>query len=222
MLMNNLFIVALLSFLGITNSLAGQVTLEHADDLFWAEKYEEALLEFRELAQGNTPRAMIAKTRIGWYYLRGIVVARERDFAEAEKWFRSATNDPEAELLLSTMYAYGFLPGGNIEAFYWALKAANRGHPLAQFYIGSLFGRGDIVVRDDFQALAWYELAHENGYSLQNPNVDFRETIGKELCEADKEKLKVTLKHWRSQHSSRWLDGPPFKRKKWLTYENNG
>jgi uncharacterized protein len=50
-----------------------------------------------------------------------------------------------------------------VEAAGWFRKAAVRGDPDAQFYLGALYERGDGVPQDYVQAWAWLKAAAAQG-----------------------------------------------------------
>jgi TPR repeat protein len=62
----------------------------------------------------------------------------ERDYKEAEKWFRPAAErgSPQAQFMLGLMLYYGEgMPEDKEEALSWFRKAAEKGHNEAQFFL---------------------------------------------------------------------------------------
>ena len=51
------------------------------------------------------------------------------------------------------------------ESFQWALKAAKRGHPIAQHNVATDYLHGTGVTKDEQQALYWYQRAAEQGFA---------------------------------------------------------
>jgi hypothetical protein len=51
------------------------------------------------------------------------------------------------------------------QAVYWYRKAAEQGHPGAQFNLGTMYQLGEAVKKDDSQAMDWYGKAAKQGYA---------------------------------------------------------
>jgi TPR repeat protein len=73
----------------------------------------------------------------------------------------------ESEWVLSTLYEFGQAgqPVDYEESFKWALKAAKRGHMVAQHNVASSYFRGRGVEQNLDQALYWYHRAAEQGFA---------------------------------------------------------
>lgn len=73
----------------------------------------------------------------------------------------------ESEWVLSTLYEFG-RAGQAVnyeESFKWALKAAQRGHMVAQHNVAGAYFRGRGVEQNLDQALYWYRRAAEQGFA---------------------------------------------------------
>jgi localization factor PodJL len=71
------------------------------------------------------------------------------------------------------------VPANDGEAARWLLRAAYRGEPNAQYWLGTLYERGRGVPEDPFQARHWYEAAAKKGnrtamYNLAVADLDGR------------------------------------------------
>jgi len=85
--------------------------------------------------------------------------------ADAEKWFRlaAAQGDADAQLWLGTAYQRGWLGGfDDREAFQWLRKAAAQGLPDAQFSLGQMYEYGEGVPESDSLAASWYRKAADH------------------------------------------------------------
>lgn len=75
-------------------------------------------------------------------------------------------NDPEIELDLGCMYAYGRgVDLDHEQAVFWYRKAAEQGHIDAHWLLGQMYYRGCGIKQDDEQALFWFRKASEQGSS---------------------------------------------------------
>jgi hypothetical protein len=65
------------------------------------------------------------------------------------------------------MYEFGRggLPVDHAESFKWAIKAAQRGHMIAQHNVGSAYLHGSGVEMNLEQARYWYGRAAEQGFA---------------------------------------------------------
>ena len=68
---------------------------------------------------------------------------------------------------MGTLYHFGQagVAGDEAESFKWALKAAKRGHPIAQHNVATDYFYGTGVTKDEQQALYWYQRAAEQGFA---------------------------------------------------------
>src|SRR6266849_3463369 len=132
----------------------------------------EELQTLRTLAaQGNA----LAQNNLGLLYDLGDGVPQ--DYAVARQWYEKAAaqNHASAQFNLGLLYANGHgvpqdyamarqwyeqaAAQGNADARGWFEKAAAQGNTNAQFYLGSLYEKGDGVPRNYAEATKWYEKA---------------------------------------------------------------
>lgn len=122
-------------------------------------------------------------------------LAARAEFAEAERWMRSAAEDGSvpAMVRLGIMLCSGcdFAPSirkDDAEAVRWFIRAADQGHYLAMRNLGNAYRAGRGVARDPEQALRWYERAAELGDapSITNLGVIYGEgnLVEKDLARA--------------------------------------
>ena len=76
-----------------------------------------------------------------------------------------------AQYKLGTIYA-GLLPNDYAEAMKWFSKAAERGHPEAQYNVGLIYEGGLGVSQDLIQAHVWFDLATAQGNSKAKERKD--------------------------------------------------
>ncbi len=79
---------------------------------------------------------------------------------------RAEQGDVQAQWELGFFHWRGlyFLPKDDAEAVKWYRKAAEQGHPGAQFHLGRMYAEGKGVPQDDAEAKKWYRLASEQGH----------------------------------------------------------
>ena len=84
-------------------------------------------------------------------------------------WLRTAAEQGSLESLwvLSTVYQFGSggIPADPAESFKWALKAAERGHMIAQHNVGGAYLHGLGVEQNLEQARLWYGRAAKQGFA---------------------------------------------------------
>jgi TPR repeat protein len=54
----------------------------------------------------------------------------------------------------------------------WFRKAAERGHPMANFNVGLMFERGLGVAKNREEAISWYRKAAEQGFAKARQALD--------------------------------------------------
>ena len=99
-----------------------------------------------------------AQARLAKSYQTG----REKDDAEAIRWYRKAAeqDSAEAELALGNIYAKGKGVARDLtEAARWYRLAAEQGNIQAQEALGELCKKGEGVQRDVVEAYMWFALA---------------------------------------------------------------
>ena len=70
-------------------------------------------------------------------------------------------------------------------AVHWYRKAAEQGHPLAQYNLGFMYDRGEEIPEDDAMAVRWYREAAGQGYAGAQYNLGFVYDRGEGVPEDD-------------------------------------
>lgn len=100
-------------------------------------------------------------------YSHGYAVPK--DLKKGLPWLQKAAEHgcSECQWELSTVYSFGKggVPVDNAEAFKWALKAAERGHPVAEHNVGDFYFEGVGVEKNPEQARYWLMKAAEQGFA---------------------------------------------------------
>ncbi|KAF9972543.1 hypothetical protein BGZ73_004329 [Actinomortierella ambigua] len=77
---------------------------------------------------------------------------------------KAAGNDIEAQVMLAAKCEEGNdIPQSYSDAYLWYLRAANKGHSLAQHHLGELMLRGLGTEKDETEAVKWFQKAAEQG-----------------------------------------------------------
>ncbi len=105
-----------------------------------------------------------AQNNLGKAYEKG--KGTTRDYVEAIKWYRSATEQDYAD----AQYNLGFMHyrGDGVkkdysEAARWFRKAAEQGCDVAQFMLGLMYHGGQGLAQDDVEACKWLDLSVAKG-----------------------------------------------------------
>lgn len=119
----------------------------------------EAFKWFKKAADQNLPAAMYA---LGGAYLEGKGVAKDLD--KAFQYFKKSAESEyvPAEAEVGVIY---MAQKDTVTGIYWLKKAADQGHLVGQYYLGMAYSKGDGVIKDEAEALAWCYLAKANGYT---------------------------------------------------------
>ena len=90
-----------------------------------------------------------------------------------EELLHLAEHDPEAQFQLGLHYANG--DGGVkrdwTQAVEWSRRAAEQGHPGAQFNLACFYDLGRGLPRDGAKAVEWYERAASQGFAMALGNL---------------------------------------------------
>lgn len=135
---------------------------------------ESAMIWFRKAAdQGYVP----AQVEVGKLYAQGLGVPQ--NYHRAMEWFQLAarlSNNAEANFQIAEGYFRGRgVPQDFGAAVPYYLIAAKKGHPIAQYIIGSMYEAGWGLEQDPIQAWIWYKRAephaalvaeHQQGYDV--------------------------------------------------------
>jgi len=121
----------------------------------------EATNWYRKAAEQGNAEAEFA---LGQMFSRGWGVPR--DEADALRWFQMAnavdSDGPPTDW--SLVEGYG-MPKDLKEAAYWYQRAADKGHPQAQYNLGRLYAAGSGVKRDQEQAALWMSASATQGFA---------------------------------------------------------
>lgn len=142
--------------------------LERAVSLVESEKYGEALVLFRKMAEAGDPEA---QHNLALLYRTGKGV--EKNLELSAQWFRKAADQgvSDAQYYLGHMYDVGEGVAQNSQyAYVWYRKAAEKGHGLAQINLGVLYANGLGVPQDIEQAYLWFHVAAAQGYQVAFEN----------------------------------------------------
>lgn len=112
--------------------------------------------------QGYTP----AQEGMGRIYLgRMTKNSYVREYGDADRWFRLAATqgNAEAQFWLGTGYEQGWFGGIDYnEAVKWLRRAADQGYPNAQFCLGQMYEEGHGVHQNNVVAARWYRRAADH------------------------------------------------------------
>jgi len=124
---------------------------------------------------------------------------RELDFAKA----KAEEGDPEAEFDLGFTYATGDngrMPKDHFEAVKWYLKAANKGHVKAQYYLGLCCYKGEGTPQDTVLSYAlfdlagnYYEPARKELSKVQKDMTDAQIMAGQKRCRELQKEIEANI-----------------------------
>ena len=146
-----------------TSQDTAEADLQKGLDAYNAEEYATAFSILTPFAEAGDADAQYM---LGKMYYNGKGV--DKDDAEAEKWYRLASEQgyAAAQYGLGRMYKSGNGVEKDItEAVKWYILAAEAGNADAQFRLGFMYslGKQEGVERDNVEAVKWYILAAESG-----------------------------------------------------------
>ena len=110
-------------------------------------------------------------------FMLNAAVAQPANYGDAMRWYEreAKKGSARAQFLLGMLYERG-VPGHGkdlAKAHTWFLKAAEQGHPMAQYKVGASFHFGTGVTADRAQAVSWYRRAAGNGVAEAQHNHGF-------------------------------------------------
>tara|TARA_R110000868_G_scaffold1844_11_gene14634 strand:+ start:15645 stop:16307 length:663 start_codon:yes stop_codon:yes gene_type:complete len=108
-------------------------------------------------------------------FMLNAAVAQPANYGDAMRWYEreAKKGSARAQFLLGMLYERG-VPGHGkdlAKAHTWFLKAAEQGHPMAQYKVGASFHFGTGVTADRAQAVSWYRRAAGNGVAEAQHNL---------------------------------------------------
>ncbi len=133
---------------------------------------EQAMVWFRKGAdQGYVP----AQVEVGKLYAAGLGVSQ--NYHRAMEWFQLAaqlSDNAEAHFQVAEGYFRGHgVPQDYGTAVPHYLKAAEKGHPISQYIIGSMYEAGWGVEQDLIEAWLWYKRAEPHAAAIMDHDPDY-------------------------------------------------
>ncbi len=87
-----------------------------------------------------------------------------------------------------------------VESANWYRGAAEKGNPVAQALLATLYLQGRGVARDPVQAYAWYDMAAEQGHTNAQRA---RDATARQMSDPDIAKAQELAADWRSREVTR-------------------
>lgn len=142
---------------------AEQADLQLCDEAYWANNWHAAYTNCSVAASvGNN----IAQSYLGWLYYNGLGVIINKERAAQLYTLAAKQGNVNAQLNLGAMYLTGDGVEKNLEdAFQLTMDAANQSSPTGQHNLASMYFNGNGVSRNYAEAVRWWKLAIQNGYS---------------------------------------------------------
>lgn len=133
------------------------------------QSYSKALSWYRKSAdRGHT----LSQYALGKMYAEGLGV--RQNFHRAAEWYRLSSNlsrHRDAQFSLGELYFHGRgVPSSYGLAIEWYTKAANQGHPVAQYFLGQINKEGWGVTKNLIEAYKWLMLANKQAKHVINHN----------------------------------------------------
>lgn len=135
-----------------------QEQAEVANALFEKGRFDEALKEYRKMAEVGSVEAQL---RVGWMYYTGHGV--EVDLNEARRWYLKAaeSNSPEGQFYLGRFYRAQTLYQQAMNCFQ---KSASHNYMPSIYQSGVMYELGEGVAIDKDKAYKYYEQAARMGH----------------------------------------------------------
>jgi len=116
---------------------------------------------------GNEKTKAVARYQLSIMYLKGEGVGK--DVFESVRLLKLALDggisEPDAKMRMALHYRHGYgLAKSDTEAFRWFLKAAQQGHPAAQYEVGQCYKNGIGVRANKKETEAWLSKAAQQGH----------------------------------------------------------
>jgi TPR repeat protein len=164
--------------------------------------YAMALRELLPLADRDNAQAMYL---VGSMLFEGKGVKQNKRSGLALFHFAADAGFAEAELRLAAMYMAGDSVAKNIDnSIYYSRRAAEHGHPIGQFAMGSFYSAGvhethDSVTelkQDRVVAYMWFSLC-----AAEKLCDDARKELAKEMTPRQILDAQKATEQWKSQHN---------------------
>lgn len=142
---------------------------------------------------------------IGTFFAEGKVV--KQSYYRASDWYLLASNlgrNPDAQFALGELYFNGRgVPHGYAEAREWYAKAAEQGHPVAQFRLGAMIAEGWAGGFDAVEAYKWFTLAvrGQDRVTAHDPKLDVRaalDMLARDMNENQIKRARAAARAWRA------------------------
>ena len=142
-----------------------------------------------------------AQHNLGAFFADG-----QRDYAEAEHWFRMAADRglAESQFNMGVLYQNGRgVPRDYHQSAIWYRNAAEHGHARAQLNIGAMYANGEGVPRDYIEAYKWLNLAAANLPSSQSESrelaVKGRDQVASRMTPAQLAEAESLARAWKPE-----------------------
>ncbi len=135
--------------------------LQQAIQHYQAKAFEQALQLAQPLADSGDHDA---QSLVGDIYANAS--GKLSNLGEAEKWLLKSAESGNipAQFDLAQLYLFYLKPANETKGQQWMLRAANKGHPAAQSWVGLIALKGSAqIAKDEQQGLTWLLLAQEAG-----------------------------------------------------------
>lgn len=128
-------------------------SLDHLEGRGVPQDASQAFALNAQSAAGGYGDAVLA---MGWFYLRGVGVAR--DLAEAERWYRASARQGDVRAMFS-LGQIATIQRDYTGAHTWFSRASAKGHQRSWYWLGRLYWRGQGVAPDRKEARRLFQLA---------------------------------------------------------------
>jgi len=134
---------------------------------------------------------ILAQSKLGFYYKRGIAV--ERNFDKSYEWYLKGAENGHS--IAQNQLAFCYLKGEGVEkdwekAFYWFEKAAEQKHYISLYQLGLCYMYGRGTTKDLQKAKECLEQALDNGYDTAQKQLDVLNKLDKLNGNSNIENLK--------------------------------
>jgi TPR repeat protein/predicted Ser/Thr protein kinase len=154
---------------------SNQLKMDHAEALYDAKDYKNALTEFNEIAasrESSDFELKSAQNALGFMYQKGFGV--NQDYQQAVNWYQKSAEQGSAtgQANLGNMYNQGL--GVTIDqqqAFNWYKKSAEQGFAFGQENLGEMYRDGLGVNQDYQQAVNWFKKSADQGNASGQANL---------------------------------------------------
>jgi len=179
----NIVMKKFLILLFLSFSFSGPAFADKAFDLWNADSYEEAIIEWTKLAYGGQA---IAQNNLGVVYSSGKKI--KKDCNKAIFWFKKGVqqNYAESEYNLGEEYISGNCTRiDNKEGIRLITKSAEQGYSSAQYYLGNLYDAGIKIPKSDELSYRWYLKAASQGHEKSQYNLGITYQYGDNFIKKD-------------------------------------